>query len=59
MYQGWVKTAKTKLDDNIKCIKESDRHHSALRTSKQREQNKMTDVDNILLFFKENNNKVM
>ena len=27
----------------IKCTKESDRNHSALRTSKQHEQNKMTD----------------
>ena len=29
---------------NIKCTKDSDRNHSALRTSKQHEKNKMTDV---------------
>ena len=29
---------------NIMCTKDSDRNHSALRTSKQHERNKMTDV---------------
>ena len=41
---------------NIKCNKASDRNHSALRTSKQYEQNKMTDGFNIL---KENNKIVL
>ena len=38
---------------NIKCTKESDRNHSALRTSKQYEQNKMTDVIhfNVTIFY--------
>ena len=45
---------------NIKCTRASDRRHSALRTSKQHEQNKMTDISNTRqLFFKENSKKIM
>ena len=44
VYQGRVKQQEQNWMTYIKCTKESDRNDSALRTSEQHEQNKMTDV---------------